>query len=56
MPEKAVPEKIAGKKRKKADLDQDLERATQTKIIETFENEADLKEFYDDGTMIVSEL
>jgi hypothetical protein len=45
-PEKAN-EKVAGKKRKKADFDKDMEAAAAShKIIETFENEAEIKPFY----------
>jgi hypothetical protein len=48
-PEKAEIQKVAGKKRKKADFDKDMEAAAKShKIIETFENEDDLKPFYEE--------
>jgi hypothetical protein len=41
-----IPEKVAGKKRKKDDFEKDMEQATSNKIIENFEHEADLKPYY----------
>jgi hypothetical protein len=57
-PEKASTEKVAGKKRTKADFEKDIEAAIKkTKLIETFDKEADLKPFYtedEEGTQAIT--